>query len=406
MEWMRYPADRVRLVLDRDPSRGFMSVNREQIDDHLTYFQELIELGRETLPQRTVEAARRALGRSAAALGLELVETTSPIPTFLLLPPGGQAPSLTVFGSWSAEAHPVAPAAAEGGERLALAASVGGLAAAIGSGELPWLPAMVVPPGAGHGSLVLEATLGGHRPSLQAKAAFWPRVGSVAPRRRRVFLGARGRVVFGLWGGESNPYTLRDRLVTELGDAAYGPRPLDFELLRKLAGRPDALEFLEEAVVDPLAGDDEDRLRNAMFAPIGHVAKPPTAHPDRPRAWITIEGAEDMDPAMVVERARALASDSRVEQAEGFRWDRLNLYHPSVQALIHTAKARSEGADIWPAAPWVTPSGLFTRALGTPLAEWTAPLPPGTRARAPGLEAYRFVVDELSELFVRCVETK
>jgi hypothetical protein len=406
MEWMRYPADRVRLVLDRDPSRGFMSVNREQIGDHLTYFQELIELGRETLPQRTVEAARRALGRSAAALGLELVETTSPIPTFLLLPPGGQAPSLTVFGSWSAEAHPVAPAAAEGGERLALAASVGGLAAAIGSGELPGLPAMVVPPGAGHGSLVLEATLGGHRPSLQAKAAFWPRVGSVAPRRRRVFLGARGRVVFGLWGGESNPYTLRDRLVTELGDAAYGPRPLDFELLRKLAGRPDALEFLEEAVVDPLAGDDEDRLRNAMFAPIGHVAKPPTAHPDRPRAWITIEGAEDMDPAMVVERARALASDSRVEQAEGFRWDRLNLYHPSVQALIHTAKARSEGADIWPAAPWVTPSGLFTRALGTPLAEWTAPLPPGTRARAPGLEAYRFVVDELSELFVRGVETK
>jgi len=406
MEWMRYPADRVRLVLDRDPSRGFMSVNREQIDDHLTYFQELIELGRETLPQRTVEAARRALGRSAAALGLELVETTSPIPTFLLLPPGGQAPSLTVFGSWSAEAHPVAPAAAEGGERLALAASVGGLAAAIGSGELPGLPAMVVPPGAGHGSLVLEATLGGHRPSLQAKAAFWPRVGSVAPRRRRVFLGARGRVVFGLWGGDSNPYTLRDRLVTELGDAAYGPRPLDFELLRKLAGQPNALEFLEEAVVDPLAGDDEDRLRNAMFAPVGHVAKPPTAHPDRPRAWITIEGAEDMDPAMVVERARALASDSRVEQAEGFRWDRLNLYHPSVQALIHTAKARSEGADIWPAAPWVTPSGLFTRALGIPLAEWTAPLPTGTRARAPGLEAYRFVVDELSELFVRGVETK
>jgi len=406
MEWMRYPADRVRLVLDRDPPRGVMSVNRGQIDDHLTYFQELIELGRETLPQRTVEAARRALGRSAAALGLELVETTSPIPTFLLLPPGGQAPSLTVFGSWSAEAHPVAPAAAEGGERLALAASVGGLAAAIGSGVLPGLPAMVVPPGAGHGSLVLEATLGGHRPSLQAKAAFWPRVGSVAPRRRRVFLGARGRVVFGLWGGDSNPYTLRDRLVTELGDAAYGPRPLDFELLRKLAGQPNALDFLEEAVVDPLTGDDEDRLRNAMFAPIGHVAKPPTAHPDRPRAWITIEGAEDMDPAMVVERARALVSDSRVEQAEGFRWDRLNLYHPSVQALIHTAKTRSEGAEIWPAAPWVTPSGLFTRALGIPLAEWTAPIPTGTRARAPGLEAYRLVVDELSELFVRGVETK
>ena len=383
-----------------------MPLERGQIDDHLTSFQELIELGRETLPQRTAEAARRAMGRSAAALGLELVETKSPVPTFLLLPPDGAAPSLTVFGSWSAEAHPVAPAAAEGGERLALVASLGALASALGSGGLPALPAMVVPPGAGHGSIVLEAALGGHRTSLQAKAAFWPRVGSAAPRRRRVFLGARGLVVFGLWGGESNPYTLRDRLVAELADAAYGPRPLDFELLRKLAGQPDALDFLEEAVAEPVAGEGEDRLRNALFAPIGRVAKPPVAHPDRPRAWITIELAEDMNPGVVVERARALAPDSKVEQAEGFRWDRLNLYHPSVQALIHTAKARSDGAEIWPAAPWVTPSGLFTHSLGTPLAEWTVPLPAGTRVRAPGIEAYRIVVDELTELFSRGVETK
>jgi len=383
-----------------------MPLSPGQIDDHLTYFQELIELGRETLPQRSVQAARKGLGRSAAAIGLELVETTSPVPTFLLLPPGGAAPSLTVFGSWSAEAHPVAPAAAEGGERLALAASVGALAAVMGAGSLPGPPAMVVPPGAGHGSLVLGSVLAEHRPSLQAKAAFWPRVGSIAPRRRRVFLGGRGLVVFGLWGGATNPYTLRDRLVAELADAAYGPRPLDFELLRKLAGEPDALDFLEEVVAEPVAGDGEDRLRNSLFAPIGRVAKPPVAHPDRPRAWVTIEGAEDMEPGAVVERARELASDSRVEQAEGFRWDRLNLYHPSVQALIHTAKARSLGAEIWPAAPWVTASGLFTHALGLPLAEWTVPLPTGTRVRAPGVDAYRLVVDELSELFVRGVEAK
>ena len=383
-----------------------MPLNRGQIDDHLTYFQELIELGRETLPRRTAEAARRALGRSATALGLELIETTSPVPTFLLLPPAGAAPSLTIFGSWSAEAHPVAPAAAEGGERLALAASVGALAAAIGSGALPGPPALVVAPGAGYGSLVLEAVLSDNRPSIQAKAAFWPRVGSVALRRRRVFLGARGLVVLGLWGGESNPYKLRDTLVAELAEAAYGPRPLDFELLRKLAGQPDALDFLEETVAEPVTGDGEDRLRNALFAPIGRVAKPPVAHPDRPRAWITIEGAEDMNPAAVVERARALAPDSKIEQAEGFRWDRLNLYHPSVQALIHTAKARSDGAEIWPSAPWVTSSGLFTHALGTPLAEWTVPLPTGVRVRAPGVEAYRSVVDELSELFARGVETR
>lgn len=381
-----------------------MPLSRGQIDDHLTYFQELIELGRETLPQRTAEAARKALGRSAAALGLELVETTSPVPTFLLLPPGGATPSLTVFGSWSAEAHPVAPAAAEGGERLALAAGIGALASAMS--HLPGPPAMVIPPGAGHGSLVLGAVLAEHRPSLQARAAFWPRVGSMAPRRRRVFLGGRGLVVFGLWGGASNPYSLRDRLVAELSDAAFGPRPLDFELLRKLAGQPDALDFLEEAVAEPAAGDGEERLRQALFAPVGRVAKPPVAHPDRPRAWITIEGAEDMEPGVVVERARALASDSRVVEAEGFRWDRLNLYHPSIQALIHTAKARSEGAEIWPSAPWVTPSGLFTHALGLPLAEWTVPLPSGTRVRAPGVEAYRAVVDELSEVFVRGVEAK
>jgi hypothetical protein len=267
---------------------------------------------------------------------------------------------------------------------------------------------MVVPPGAGHGSIVLEANLRDHRPSLQAPVAFWPRVGSTTPRRRRVFLGSRGQVVIGLWGGTSNPYTLRDQLVKELADAEYGPRPLDFELLRKLAGQPNVLDFLEETIADPgeIAGAGEDRLRNALFAPVGRVAKSPVVHPDRPRAWITIEGAEDMDPGSVLERARALASDARVEQAEGFRWDRLNLYHPSVQALVHAAKARSEGAEIWPAAPWVTPSGLFTRALGTPLAEWTVPLPSGTRVRAPGVETYRAVVDELRDLFVRGVETK
>jgi hypothetical protein len=377
-------------------------------EDYLAWFQELIELGRETLPQRTADAARRALTRSAASLGLELIETAGPAPTFLLLPPGGATPSLTIFTTWSSEAHPVAPAAAEGGERLALAASLGALAAVLAAGSLPGSAAVLAAPAAGHGSIVLESILRERRPSLQAGVAFWPRVGMEAPRRRRVFLGARGQVVLGLWGGDSNAYTLRDRLVAEIKDAAYGPRPLDFELLRKLASQPDALDFLEETIADPeeVVGEGEDRLREALFAPVGRVAKSPIAHPDRPRAWITIEGAEDMEPGALAERARSLAPDARIEQAEGFLWDRLNLYHPSVQALIHTAKSHSEGPEIWPASPWVTPSGLFTRALGTPLAEWTVPLPMGTRVRSAGVEAYRGVVDELAELFAWGVESR
>ena len=380
------------------------SAGREAAE-HLTWFQELIELGRETLPQRTAEAARRALGRSAAALGLELIETASAAPTFLLLPPGGATPRVTIFGSWSAEAHPVAPAAAEGGERLALAAAVGALAEVRAAGAGGAEVAVVAPPGAGYGSLVLGANLIERRASLQAPVAFWPRVGATAPRRRRLFLGSRGQVVLGVWGGASNPYTVRDRLVAELADQAYGPRPLDFELLRKLAAEPSALDFLEEAIGEVGSGESEERIQSALFAPVGHVAKPPVAHPDRPRAWITIEAAEDMDPASVTERARALAPDSKIEQAEGFPWDRLNLYHPSVQALLHTAKSRSEGAEIWPAAPWVTASGVFTRALGTPLAEWTVPLPAGTRVRAVGVEGYRAIVDELAELFTRGTST-
>ena len=55
-----------------------------------------------------------------------------------------------------------------------------------------------------------------------------------APRRRRIYLGARGRVVLGVWDPGVNTYRLRDRMVEELRAEAYGPRPLDFELLRKV----------------------------------------------------------------------------------------------------------------------------------------------------------------------------
>jgi hypothetical protein len=52
-------------------------------------------------------------------------------------------------------------------------------------------------------------------------------------------------------------------------------------------------------------------------------------------------------------------------------------------------------------APWVTPSGLFSKALGTPLAEWSVPLPDGTPIRFPSAEALETLERELAELFLR-----
>ena len=363
-----------------------------------------MSLPRETVPQLSAAAARKSVAGAATALRLEFKVMEGVVPTFLLQPPGGASPSLTVFTTWHTETHPVYPAAVEGAERLALSASVGALAGLVEAGIDP--PAMVISPGAAQGSLPLEEHLRTHRLSLQAPVAFWPRISPTAPRRRRVFLGARGRVVLAVRGEGANGYAIRDQLVRELRDEAYGPRPLDFELLRKLAHSAESLEFLEETFEDPEAvkGEGEAKLRSALFEPRGTVLRPHVRHPDRPQAWIIVDTAESMDPSDVVRRAQSLAGDAKIEMVEGFPWDRLNIHHPAIQAEIRTSKSRSEGADIWPMAPWVTASGVFTRTLGTPLAEWSVPLPTGTAIRFPGADALETIERELAEVFLRAID--
>ena len=108
-----------------------------------------------------------------------------------------------------------------------------------------------------------------------------------------------------------------------------------------------------------------------------------------------------MDPEGVAAKAREHAPDVSIDLVEGTPWDRHNIHHPAVQAAIHTAKHRSEGAEIWPMAPWVTPSGVFMRALGTALVEWAVPLPPATQVRNPTSEALLAMERELAELFMR-----
>jgi hypothetical protein len=212
-------------------------------------------------------------------------------------------------------------------------------------------------------------------------------------------------VVLGIWGGSENPYRVRDALIAQLKDEAYGPRPLDFELVRKLAGSPAALDFLEETLEDPgaVVGEGEDRLNRALFEPRGQVVTPAVAHPDRPRAWVIIEAAESMEPSDVLRRARDLAVGSTVEMAEGYLWDRLNIHHPSIQAEIALSKSVSEGPEFWPMAPWVTPSGIFTRALGTPLAEWGVPMTPAGSVRQPKLEGFESIAREVAELIALTV---
>lgn len=368
---------------------------------YLNLFQELNSLPRETLPQSTAAAAAAALSSAAARLDLEFIETKGVAPTFLLLPRGTAGPSITLFGSWHAESHPSGPAAVDGSERVALTAAVGALSALVGAGLES--PAVVVPPGATQGSLVLDEQLRLHRERLAAPVAFWPRISPVAPRRRRVFLGARGRVIFGIWGQGTNPYPIRDQIVAQLSEDAYGPRPLDFELLRKLAQSEGSSEFLARVLDDPeaVSGEGESRFQNALFEPHGRVLAPPIRHPDRPQAWLTIETAESMEPSDVARRVQSLAGEAKTEMVEAFHWDRLNIHHAAAQSAIRTAKSRSEGAEIWPLAPWVTPSGLFSRALGTPLAEWSVPLPPGMAIRFPKLDQLEEIERELAELFLR-----
>jgi len=368
-----------------------------EASSYVKALQPLLSLPRETLPQLTVAETRKALEWAAGALSLELIEKNGVVPSFLLLPRAGGAPRVVLFAAWHAESLPVLPAAVEGAERLALAASL----AALGLGQDAEVPAaLVVAPGAMQGSLVLADLLTEHRPRLQARTAFWLRIGPRAPRRRRIYLGARGRVVLGIWDAGANPYRIRDRMVEELRAEAYGPRPLDFELMRKLGANRDALDFLEEALDEPASGssDGEERLRSALFEPRGHVVLPQVKHPDRPQSWLVFETVESMEPADLLQRAQLLAGGAKVEIAEGFLWERIGIHHPSIQALIKLSKSVSEGPEIWPSAPWLTPAGTFTRALGTPLAEWAIPIPASVAIRFPKAEDFEPIALEACQL--------
>ena len=366
-----------------------------------------MSLARETLPQLSADAARQALLAVAETLGLEFIENKGVAPIFALLPPEGIAPQVTLFATWHAETVPVMPAAVEGAERLALAATIAGLSAVIAAGSIePGSVAVVVPPGAAHGSLVLDPFLRERRTRIAAPVGFWIRVLPRAPKRRRIYLGGRGRVVIGIWGGDTSPHLIRDDVVATLSDEAYGPRPLDFELIRKLAESRDVLEFLEETVEDPEAasGTGEGRLKFALFEPHGQVIRPGASHPDRPAAWLTLETAEGMEGPEILTRIRAAATGSRVEMAESMPWDRIGIHHPAIQALIPLSKSRSAGPELWPSSPWATPSGIFTRALGTPLAEWGVPLPAGNAVRFPKPQAFESMSREVAELLLRATE--
>ena len=371
---------------------------------YLQNFQTFLSLPRETVPQLTASETRKGLQRAAELLGLEFIEIESVAPTFLLVPPAGVTPRVTFFAAWHAEVLPVAPAAVEGAERLALSATLAGL----GRDRVGPVPvAIVVAPGATQGSLVLSKTLREHRARVRAPQAFWPRIMPRAVPRRRVYLGARGRVVLGIWdAGSNNAYRIRDRIVEELRGEAYGPRPLDFELLRKLGQNRDAMDFLEETLDEPAAasGSPEDRLKSALFEPRGQVVIPQVKHPDRPQAWLILEITEGMEPAELLDRAQRIASGGRIEMAEGFPWDRISIHHPSIQAEIKLSKDVSQGPDIWPSAPWISPSGVFTRALGTPLAEWGIPISAAVAVRFPKPEQFEALASEAADLFRRSLE--
>jgi len=364
---------------------------------YLQNLQALLSMPRETLPQLTAAETRKALMWAAEALGLEFVEIEGIAPTFLLLPESGSAPGVLFFATWHAEVLPVEPAAVEGGERLALSATLAGLG---GSSDAKAGAAVVVAPGATQGSLVLARTLRQHRARLAGPAAFWLRIAPRAPRRRRIFLGSRGRVVLGIWESNANPYRIRDKIVEELKAEAYGPRPLDFELLHKLGRSRDVLDFLEETLDDPgaVTGEGETLLTRALFEPRGQVVTPQVRHPDRPQAWLILDITEDANPEMLLERVRGMAGDAKIEMAEGFPWDRISIHNESIQTEIKLSKTVSEGPEIWPSAPWMTPGGVFTRALGMPLAEWGVPIHPGIAVRFPKPEEFESLVGEVENL--------
>lgn len=390
----------------------------------LIHLQSFLTMPRETLPRLTAREAARYLSGAAERLGLEFVESSGVAPVFLLLPRGGAAPAATLFQTWHAEPAGMESAAVEGSERLALGAAVAGASSAAGVAGAARAAgiAFVVAPSASAGSRGLDEVLRAHRDRLAARTAHWIRVTPAAasgPRRRRVFLGSKGRVVVALRGGDGNPYRARDAVVQALREEAYGPRPLDFELLRKLASGPEPLALIggEGPGGDGAAGREgaaggertagggrrsaEERLRAALFEPRGNVVIPDVPHPDRPRAWLTFETAEAMEAEAIASRVEALSGGGRAEAVENFPWDRANIHHPAIHALIGYSREVSDGAEIWPSAPWPTPSGLFTRALGLGLAEWGIPLTSGAQVRFPSPEEFEGMATEVGGLLAR-----
>lgn len=375
----------------------------------LIQLQSFLTMPRETLPGLTAREAGRYLRGAADRLGLEFIESTGVAPIFLLLPRGGAPPATILFQTWHAEPAGVSPAAVDGAERLAL-----GTAVAAAGTTTPI--AFIVAPSASAGSRGLDEALRAHRDRLAAGAAYWIRVTppeTSALRRRRVFLGARGRVVIALRGGDGNPYRARDAVVQALRDEAYGPRPLDFELLRKLASGPEPFALIGATGEEAGGGDGgargsgggrrsaEERLRAALFDPRGDVVIPAVPHPDRPRAWLMFETAEAMEAEAIGSHVEALSGGGRAEVVENFPWDRGNIHHPAIHALIELSREVAEGAEIWPSAPWATPSGVFTRALGVGLAEWGIPLASGAQVRFPKPEEFEAMAAEAGALLAK-----
>jgi hypothetical protein len=368
----------------------------------LKRFQSFLTLPRETIPQLTAREAGTLLRSAAERLRLELVVNKAAVPTFLLLPLADAAPRVILFQTWHAEPMSMGRAVVEGAERLALVAALSALehvANEVLTGAVSPPIALVAAPASGAGSQGLEEILREQRSRLQAEAAYWLRIAPPSSaRRRRVFLGSRGRVVIAVRGGDGNPYRIRDQVVAELTEQAYGPRPLDFELIRKLAREADVAACLGEPEPSGTPEEPETRIRRALFDPRGDIVIPAATHPDRPRAWISFEIAEGMEPDAIARRVGDLSGGGEVDLVERFPWDRANINHPAIQTLIAHAKRQAEGAEIWPASPWPTPSGVFTRTLGIGLAEWAIPLPAGTTFRIPKPTEFEAIVRDAAGL--------
>jgi hypothetical protein len=385
-----------------------VDLGRLELDaaEQLARYQSFLTLPRETIPRLTARDAGTLLRAAAARLGLEAAEIAGVAPTFLLLP--REAPLVTLFLTWTSTPLGRPDVAEDAADRLALAASLAALetvvaAEILGPREAP-RAALVVAPAANAGSQGLDGLLREHRDRLRSLAAFWIRIAPAAPARRRVYLGSRGHVVVGLRGGDGNPYRARDQVVAELSEQAYGPRPLDFELIRKLANDPGSVTFAQrqQGQDAPAAKiSAEEGIRRALFEPRGDVVAQRASVPDRPRAWLVFETAEAMEAEPVARRVAELSGGGSADLVEDFPWDRWNIHAPAIQALIAVAKSRSEGAEIWPLTPWPSASGLFTRALGVGLAEWAVPLPAGTTFRIPTPDQFQAVALEVAELLMR-----